>query len=164
MNKSIIKIILLMSIFLGIVSALLTIIPFIGEIVFLLFITISAVVVMIFLMKIKLFEIATVRQSVVIGAIIGFVSFLAFSAVYIPAVVILARVLNYTANPGVSMFLTHSSVGLLIMLSIFMGVLSATLNAFSGFLTFYLVEFCKSLNSNQNIDNFEQYNNFNIRK
>ncbi len=159
MNKSILKIIMLLSVFLGIVGGLLTIVPFVGEFVFWILITAAAVVVILFMTKMKILEIATVRQSVVIGALIGFVSFLAFSVVYIPVVIVLAKLLNYIPNPGVVMFLSHSSFGLTIMLSVFMGVLSATLNAFSGFLTYYLVEFNKSLNlKEQDKNNFEQYN------
>ena len=164
MNKAILKIIVLLSMFLGVVSGLLTIIPFIGEIIFWLLLTVSAVVVILFMTKMKLLDIKTTKQSVVVGAIIGFISFLAFSVVYIPAVIALAKFMNYISNPGVAMFLTHSSLGILVMLAIFMGVLSATLNSFSGFLTYYLVEFSKSLNSNQEVNNFEQYNQFNIRK
>ena len=164
MNKAILKIIVLLSMFLGVVSGLLTIIPFIGEIIFWLLLTVSAVVVILFMTRMKLLDIKTTKQSVVVGAIIGFISFLAFSVVYIPAVIALAKFMNYISNPGVAMFLTHSSLGILVMLAIFMGVLSATLNSFSGFLTYYLVEFSKSLNSNQEVNNFEQYNQFNIRK
>lgn len=164
MNKAILKIIVLLSMFLGVVSGLLTIIPFIGEIIFWLLLTVSAVVVILFMTRMKLLDIKTTKQSVVVGAIIGFISFLAFSVVYIPAVIALAKFMNYISNPGVAMFLTHSSLGILVMLAIFMGVLSATLNSFSGFLTYYLIEFSKSLNSNQEVNNFEQYNQFNIRK
>lgn len=159
MNKSILKIIILLSIFLGIVGGLLTIIPFVGELVFWILITSASFVVILFMTKMKILDIATVKQSVVIGALIGFVSFLAFSLVYIPAVVILAKLINYVSNPGIVMFLSHSSVGLTVMLAVFMGVLSATLNAFSGFLIYYLIEFNRSLNSNEpKQNNFEQFN------
>ena len=161
MNKSIIKIILLLSIFLGIVSGLLTIVPYLGEIVFWLLITIAAPVVIMFLTRVNLLEITSVRQSAVIGALIGFISFLSFSAVYIPIVVILDKFFNYSSNPGVSMFLTNATVILIIMLAVFMGVLSATVNSFSGFVTYYLVEFNKSLKSKQNEN---EYGQFNIRK
>ncbi len=167
MNKSILKIIILLSIFLGIVSGLLTIVPYAGEIVFWLLITAASVIVIIFMTKMRILDITTVRQSVVVGALIGFVSFLAFCVVYIPAVIILAKFLNYISNPGVAMFLSHSSFWLMVMLSVFMGVLSATLNAFSGFLTYYLIEFNKSLNSNVQNNNdlqFNQFNQFNMKR
>lgn len=145
MNKSVFKIILLLSIFMGIVSGVLTIVPYAGEIVFWLLITIAAPLIILFLTKMEVLEISTVRQSAVIGGLIGFVSFLAFCAVYIPAVIVLAKFFNYSVNPGVSMFLTNATFGLMIMLAVFMGILSATINAFSGFVTYYLIEFNKSI-------------------
>ena len=98
MNKSVFKIILLLSIFTGIVSGVLTIVPYAGEIVFWLLITIAAPLIILFLTKMEVLEISTVRQSAVIGGLIGFVSFLAFCAVYIPAVIVLAKFFNYSVN------------------------------------------------------------------
>lgn len=160
MNKSVLKIITLLSIFLGIVSGLLTIIPYAGEVVFWLLLSIAAPAIIIFLTKQNVLEIQTVRQSVVIGGFIGFISFLAFSAVYIPAVIVLAKILNYVTNYGVSMFVSHASFWLLVMLAVFMGILSATINAFSGFVTYYLIDFNKSLKNNKNFDDTQ----FNLRK
>lgn len=160
MNKSIVKIMMLLSIFLGIVSGLLTIVPYIGEIIFWLLITITAPVVVIFLTRVGLLEMVSVRQSTVIGALIGFVSFLAFSLVYIPIVVMLAKFFNYSPNLGVSMFLSNATFGLIILLSVFMGILSATINAFSGFVAYYLIEFNKSAETSKKND----YTQFNIRK
>ncbi len=160
MNKSVLKIITLLSIFLGIASGLLTIIPYAGEIVFWILLVLAAPVVILFLTNQRVFEIETVRQSVVVGGLIGFVSFLAFSAVYLPAVIVLARIFNYSSNYGVSMFVSHSSFGLLVMLAVFMGVLAATINAFSGFVTYYLIEFNKSLKTTENFEDTQ----FNIRK
>lgn len=160
MNRPILKIMFLLSIFLGIVSGLLTIVPYIGEIVFWLLITVAAPLVIIFMTRVKLLEISTVRQSAVIGGLIGFVSFLAFSAIYIPIVVVLAKFFNYSSNIGVSMFLSNATLGLVILLAIFMAVLSATINSFSGFVTYYLIEFNKSVKSEQS----EDYRQFDIRK
>lgn len=156
MNRSILKIIILLSIFLGIVSGLLTIVPYAGEVIFWLLILIAAPVVILFMTKVEVLEIATVRQSAVIGGIIGFISFLAFCAVYVPAVIVLAKFFNYSANLGVSMFLSNATFGVMIMLAIFMGVLSATINAFSGFVTYYLIEFTKTLNPPQK-NSFDEY-------
>ena len=156
MNKSVFKIIMLLSIFLGIVSGVLTIVPYAGEIIFWLLITVAAPLVILFLTRMEVLEITTVRQSAVIGGLIGFVSFLAFCAVFIPAVIMLAKFFNYSVNPGVSMFLTNATFGLMIMLAVFMGILSATISAFSGFVTYYLIEFNKSLKTQQK-DSFDRY-------
>ena len=58
------------------------------------------------------------------------------------------------------MFLSNATLGLIIMLAIFMGVLSATVNSFSGFVTYYLIEFNKSAKTSENND----YRQFDIRK
>ena len=162
MDKSILKIIMLLSIFTGIVSGLLTIVPYIGEIIFWILLLLAAPVVILFLTKSGVLEISTVRQSAVIGGLIGFVSFLAFCAVYIPAVIALSKFFNYSANIGVSMFLSNATFGLMVLISVFMGILSATMNAFSGFVTLYLIEFAKSLKPAQK-DNFEQFDMRNYR-
>ncbi len=153
MNKSILKIILYLSIFVGIVSSLLTIVPYIGEFVFWALITVSAPLVMLVMVRMNILWIETVKQSVVLGALIGFVSFIIFSAIYIPIIIALDKYFEYSANYGVSMFLTNANFGLIAMLAIFMGVLSATINAFSGFATYYLLEFSKTLqNPKENND------------
>lgn len=159
MNKSILKIIVLLSIFLGVVSGMLTIVPYVGEIIFWVLITVSAPVVILFMTKQNILEVYTVRQSVVIGSLIGFAAFLAFCAVYIPAVILIAKFFNYSSNYGVTMFLANASFWLIVLISIFMAVLSATINAFSGFVTFYLIEFTKSLNNPD-----RDYEKFDIRK
>ena len=79
MNKSVLKIITLLSIFLGIVSGLLTIIPYAGEIVFWLLLVLAAPAVILFLTNQKVLEIETVRQSVVIGGLCHFWHFRQFT-------------------------------------------------------------------------------------
>ena len=45
------------------------------------------------------------------------------------------------------MALSNASLGVIIIFVIFVAILSATLNAFSGFLTFYGINFFKSNNN-----------------
>ena len=161
MNKQIIKIIILLSIFGGIVSGLLAIVPYIGEFIFwIIVLLLSAPCIILFLMKQGLVEISSVRQSVVIGGMIGFVVFLAFSAVYIPAVVILAKYLNYSINYGVTLFVSHASFWLTVVLVVFMGIFVAVTNAFSAFLTYYITEFFKACDDKKQYDEIQ----FDIRK
>ena len=161
MNKQIIKIIIMLSIFGGIVSGLLAIVPYIGEFIFwIIVLLLSAPCIILFLMKQGLVEISSVRQSVVIGGMIGFVVFLAFSAVYIPAVVILAKFLNYSANYGVTLFVSHASFWLTVVLVVFMGIFVAVTNAFSAFLTYYITEFFKMSDAKKQYDEIQ----FDIRK
>lgn len=160
MNKPILKIVLLLSIFIGILAGVLAIIPFAGEVAFWLLITAAAPFVIIFLKRHNILEMMTVRQSTVMGGVIGFMSFLAFCTLYVPIVVVLAKVFHYSPNAGVTLLVSNGTFGIILLLAVFMAVLSAVVNAFTGFVTFYLLDFLKTLNN----DNVESQEQFYIRK
>lgn len=149
MDKSLLKLVMLVSAFIGGVCGVITILPFVGQIAFWILLCLSSVIVMTFLMRAKVLELFTVQESVTLGAIIGFVSFMAFCIIYVPAVVILMKFFNYYSNYGVSVILSSASFGVILILSLFMGVLSATVNAFTGFLTYYVKEFFNTLDKNE---------------
>lgn len=155
MNKTILKQVCLLSIFLGAVLGFVTVIPFIGQIAFWILMCLSSTAVILFMTKFEMLEIQSVQESAVLGAIIGFISFIGFSILYIPAIVILAKFFQFYPNYGVSLALSNASLGLIIVLVIFMGVLSATINAFSGFLTYYGIDFYKTLNKNEKNEQFK---------
>lgn len=155
MNKTILKQISLLSIFLGAALGVITIIPFIGEIAFWTLMCLSAAAVILFMIKLEMLEIKSVQESAVLGAIIGFIAFIGFSIFYIPLIIILAKVFQIYPNYGVSMALSNASTGLIILLVMFMGVLCATINAFSGFLTYYGVDFYKMLNKKDDDEHFK---------
>lgn len=149
MDKSLLKLILLISVFIGILGGILTVVPYIGEPAFWILLCLASVIVMAFLLKTKIMELFTVQESVTIGALIGFVSFMAFCVVYVPEIVILAKFFKYSSNYGVSLMLQTANFGIIFILSVFMAILSATINAFTGFLTFYVNEFLKTLDKNE---------------
>ena len=115
----------------------------------------SSTALILFMTKLDMLKITTVQESAVLGAIIGFISFIGFSIFYIPIIIVLARFFRYYPNYGVSMALNNASLGLIIVLVIFMGVLAATINAFSGFLTFYGIDFFQLLNKKDNEEHFK---------
>ena len=155
MNKNVLKQVSLLSIFLGAALGVITIIPYIGEIAFWILMCLSSTAVILFMTKLDMLKITTVQESVVLGAIIGFISFIGFSIFYIPIIIVLAKFFRYYPNYGVSMALNNASVGLIIILVIFMGVLAATINAFSGFLTFYGIDFFQLLNKKDDEEHFK---------
>ncbi len=146
MNKKVLKQVSLLSIFLGAVLGVITIIPYLGEIAFWILMCLSSTVVILFMKKFSMLKITSVQESAVLGAIIGFISFVGFSIFYIPIIIVLARFLQYYPNYGVSMALNNASLGLIIVLVIFIGVLAGTINAFSGFLTYYGIDFFQLMN------------------
>lgn len=149
MDKSLLKLILLISAFIGGLGAVLTFIPFVGQVAFWILLCFASVIVMVFLMRTGLLELYTVQESVTIGAIVGFVSFMVFCIIYVPVVIILLKFFNYYSNYGVAVMLKAASFWIIFILSVFMAILSATINAFTGFLTFYVSEFMKTLDKNE---------------
>ena len=117
-----IKILCLLSLLLGAVLGIITLIPFIGEIAFWILMCFSAVCVILFMTKYKISDIRSVQQSAVVGAIVGFVSFIGFSIFYIPSIIILAKFFGIYPNYGVSVSLANASFGLITVLVICMGV------------------------------------------
>ena len=146
MNTNILKQISLLSLFLGAALGVITLIPFIGELAFWVLMCAASPIVILFMMRMEMINIQTVKESVVIGSIIGFVSFIGFSIFYMPISVLLIKIFNYSTNYGVSLALSQASFGLIIVMVLFISVLSATVNAFSGFLTYYGIDLYKMLN------------------
>lgn len=155
MNKNILKQISLLSLFLGGALGVMTVIPYIGEIAFWVLMCLASTAVILFMTKLNMLRINSVQESVMLGAIIGFISFIGFSILYIPIIIGLAKLLQFYPNYGVSMALSNASFGLITVIVIFMGILSATINAFSGFLTYYGIDFFQLLNKKDEDEHFK---------
>ena len=145
LNFILVRQISILSTFLGAVLAVLTLVPFIGTISFLFLICFVAPVVIWILLKYDCITMSSVKDGIIAGAIAGFVSYIVFSAVFIPVSIILIKLFNYSPNYGIGIMLNNASFFILAVVSVFMGVVGATVNAFTGFLTFYAVELLGSL-------------------
>ena len=156
MNKLLLQQITFFSSVLGGLLALVTLIPFIGQIGFFLLMCCASVFVILFMMRLELIEFYEIKESVLVGALIGAISYIAFSVVYILVVIILMKFFGLYTNYGVSLILSSASFWILVVLTAFMAVLSATVNAFSAFLTFYINEVIKSMNHNNNENNEDE--------
>jgi len=146
MNKVLLKQLVILSVITGLALGVITLVPFIGKIAFWTEMCLVSVFVIIFLTRSGAMQELPAKESIVTGAVIGFVSFIAFCAVYLPLLAGLSSISNLYINNGIAMALRAGSPGIIIMLVVFVGVLSATLNAFSAFLTFYIAEFLKGIN------------------
>ena len=158
MNKLLLKQISILSIIAGIALALITLIPFINAVSFFALMCLVSVFIVIFMVKSDLLEVLTVRESVVLGALTGFISFLAFAVVYLPIIAVLGKFFKLYNFYPVALFLGAGSFGIIFLLTVFVAVLSAVLNAFSAFLTFYVLELLHSRESNAENDKFEVKN------
>lgn len=152
MNKLLLQQISFFSAVVGGLLALVTLLPFVGQIGFFILMCFASVIVILFMMKLQLIEFKEIKESVIVGAIIGIVSYLAFSVVYIPVVVILMKAFGLYTNYGVSLMISSAGFWILLVISIFMAVLSATINAFFAFVTFYVTEVLKNMDNKNNDD------------
>ena len=143
-NWVLIRQISILSAFFGAVSGIFTIIPYVNVVSFLFVLCFIAPVVIWLLIKYNCITLDSVQKGIVTGAFSGFVSFMAFSIIYIPISYILVRYFSFSANYGIGLILKHSNLFLLITVAVFMSTLSATVNAFSGFLTYCVIDLIKS--------------------
>ena len=144
-NFILLRQIAILSIFFGALLGLVTLIPYVGMVSLIFLLCFIAPLVMWILVKYGCMNLDSLKDSIVVGAIAGFISYLGFSVVYVPISVILMKIFHIAANYGVGLMLQNASFFILIVISIFMGVLSATINAFTGFLTFYVLDIMKSM-------------------
>lgn len=105
----------------------------------LLMLAISAVII-VYMKKNNLIGILDVKEGAILGAIIGFVSFIAFSIVFVPLVAIIGLIFKNYYTFGITVLLKSSGFFVLVMLVVFMGILSALMNAFAGLATVYIYE------------------------
>lgn len=138
----------ILSILFGSIIGGLTLIPYIGTITFIFLICFMAPLVICLLVKYNCLSLSSVQTSIITGAISGFISFLSFSFVYIPISIILMKFWGLTANYGVGLMLVNANFFLLTVISIFIGVVGATVNAFTGFLTHYILELINNSRNN----------------
>lgn len=143
MNPLLVKQTAILSSILGGILGVLTLIPFVRNFSFMLLILGIAAVVIIYMKKNDLIGIIDVREGAILGAIIGFVSFIAFSIVFMPLAILVKAILgifNISYNTyGIDIFI-QTGFFVLLMLIVFLGILSALMNAFAGLVTAYMYE------------------------
>lgn len=140
MNPIVVKQTAILSAILGGILGVLTLIPFVRNFSFLLLIVCISAVVIIYMKKNDLIGIIDVKEGAILGGIIGFVSFMAFSVVFVPLVAIVGWIFKGYYTFGITYMLKISGFFVLVMLMVFMGSLSALMNAFAGLVTVYIYE------------------------
>ena len=134
-----------LSIFFGALLGAITLIPYVGTLSFIFLICFISPIVIWILVKYNCLSLSSIKDSVIVGALAGFVSYMGFSIIYVPISVILMKFFHIAANYGVGLMLENANFFILVVISLFLGVLSATVNAFTGFLTFYVIDLVNSM-------------------
>ena len=140
MNPIVVKQTAILSAILGAILGVLTLIPFVRNFSFMLLILCISAVIIVYMKKNDLIGIIDAKEGAILGAIIGFISFIAFSIVFVPLVTIVGAIFKGYYTFGITYMFRVSGFFVLVMLVVFLGMLSALMNAFSGLVTAYLYE------------------------
>ncbi len=154
MNQLLMKEIAILSAILGGILGVITLIPFIKTFAFMALILCVSAIVLVYMKKNDAIGIINTREGAILGAISGFVSFIAFSIVFIPLVSIIGLIFKSYNTYGILYLLKASGFFVLVMLVIFIAILSALMNAFSGLVTAYVYEYLTGIKKEAN-ENFE---------
>ena len=157
MNLLLLKQLSILSAFAGAILGFITINPYVSFISFMLLILCLSAFVLAYLKQNELIGIISVREGCIFGAVIGFVSFLAFAVVFTPISMLLGWLIPSYTQGFMRFFLgSFGSFIVMIFLIIFMGGISALFNAFSGLVTAYVYELItgikKENNQNSSVD------------
>ena len=154
MNLLILKQLSILSIFAGIILALITIIPYISMLSFLLLITCLSAFILVYLKQNELIGIISVKEGCIFGAIIGFISFIAFSIIYTPFSMLLGWLIPSYTQGFLRFFLTSfGSFIVMVLLMILMAGISSLFNGFTGLITAYIYELLTGIKKENNENN-----------
>lgn len=136
-NKIFLKKLLTLSGVLGLILGVITIIPFICNFSFFALMILAAPLLFVYMKKINMLGFVDPKQGAIYGSIVGFVSFVGFSISFVPLATIIGFLYKGSYYLGVSL-LFRSGIFVTIMMVLFVAILSALMNAFSGLVTMYI--------------------------
>lgn len=149
MDKFVIKNIIIYSLILGVVLGLLAPVPYVGTFMLIVAMLLSAPSVMVYMIMDGKLELTTTKDSIVMGSLVGFVVNISYSVMYASVMTVLAKTINYSSNFFLTTMIINSPIWLLGVFIIFVGVLCATTNSFSGFVTYYVINFIRDMYEKQ---------------
>jgi len=145
MDRIVVKNLIIVSSILGVILGTLGAVPYIGIWLFLIAILLSAPLTMVYLIMDSKLDLTTIENSIITGAITGFCSCIFFSSAYSCITAIIFNLLHYSNNKILTSIIINSPMWLLAVFIIFIAVVSATVNAFSGFATYYIINFIRDM-------------------
>jgi uncharacterized membrane protein len=141
MNLLLLKQLSILSAFAGAILGFITVIPYVSMFSFLILILFLSAFVLAYLKQNDLIGIISIREGCIFGAVIGFVSFMAFSVVYTPISMLLGWLVPAYTQGFLRFFMTSfGSFVVMILLMILMAGISALFNGFAGLVTAWVYE------------------------
>ena len=159
MNLLILKQLSILSVFAGAILGLITVIPYVSMFSFLILILFLSAFILAYLKQNDLIGIISIREGCIFGAVIGFVSFLAFSIVYTPISMLLGWLIPSYSQGFLRFFMTSfGSFVVMILLMILMAGISALFNGFAGLVTAWVYELISGISKDANENNTVDFN------
>ena len=141
MNLLLLKQLAILSAFAGAILGFVTVIPYVSALSFSILIFFLSAFILAYLKQNDLIGIISVREGCIFGAVIGFISFIAFSIIYSPISMLLGWLIPAYTQGFLRFFMTSfGSVVVMILLMILMAGISALFNGFTGLVTAYVYE------------------------
>lgn len=137
MNELLMKRIAFLSAMLGLIAGVITVIPFICSLSFLALMVLAAVIVLVYMKKKNFIGYIEPKEGSIYGAIIGFISFIGFCVSFLPLAAIIGLIYKGSFYLGISL-IVRSGIFVIILMVLFVAMLSALINAFSGLVTAYI--------------------------
>lgn len=132
MELVVLKRMVVISSILGAVLGVITVIPVVNVLSFLAIMFLASPSVIIYMTKYNLIGILNLKETLIYGAIIGFISFLGFSLTFVPLATIIGLIYKNSFYLGVSMLFREGFFVMLLMV-IFVALLGgALMNSFSA--------------------------------
>ncbi|MCM1009877.1 MAG: hypothetical protein NC390_03225 [Fusobacterium sp.] len=139
MDKQLARRIIILSALAGVILGVVSIIPVIVKLAVFVLMTCVSVPVMMTLRKYGVYDVSSVKSSLMAGALSGFISYMVFSAVFLPLVFVISYFFAIGYLGGLVLMLKLSNFGLVLMFTIFISIVSVIFNAFSSLLYYYIV-------------------------
>ena len=150
-NELLLKQVAILSAISGGILGLLTIFPFLNIFSITILVICLAVFVLVYMKRENLIGIFDLREGAILGAVIGFVSFIAAAIIYVPCDIILGLIPIFRAHFIMRFFFnSFGSFVVMNMLIFFLALLSALMNAFAGLATSYVYELLTGLKKESN--------------
>lgn len=137
MNVLLLKQLSILSAILGAGLGLLTVIPFVGNFTFLFTMALVGAAIIVYMKKMTMVGFLEPKDGAVYGGIAGFISFVGFCATFLPLAAIIGYFAKTSYYMGISL-LVRSGVFVVLLMIIFIAMLSALMNAFSGMAAAYI--------------------------
>ena len=154
MNLLLLKQLSILSAFAGAILGLITVIPYVSMLSFLVLVLCLSAFILTYLKQNDFIGIISIREGCIFGAVIGFVSFIAFSIIYTPISMLLGWLIPSYTQGFLRFFMTSfGSFVVMILLMILMAGISALFNGFAGLVTAYVYELISGVKKENNANN-----------